>query len=77
MIKELNNKLIILSFCSNWHSKSFSFGVNITSEPHLILAEGMSFEMLNTDKEIKYNKKREYYICVSLGFWQLSLGVRL
>lgn len=62
---------------SFWKFRSFTLGINFASEQHEILAEGMTYEMLNYDVPIETIKKREFYICLSLGFWQVSFGVRI
>jgi hypothetical protein len=75
--KELDHNFWVLSFISNWRFKQFSLGANLSSEPHETLAEGMTYEMLNYDVEIETIKKREYYLTLCLGYWQLSLGIRI
>lgn len=55
--------IIIIHFESYWEYKLFALGADISS------FSGKYFDREST--------KRDYYICLHLGFWKLSIGIKI
>jgi hypothetical protein len=62
---DYSNDRFIFTFSNNWKYKQFSLGFTFASEERFTCS----------DETVGITKKREYYIGLYLGFWQLFVGV--
>lgn len=62
---DYSNGKYIFTYINNWKEKQFSLGFTFASEEHFTCSE----------EAFGITKKREYYIGLYLGFWQLFVGV--
>jgi hypothetical protein len=68
---------LVFSWFSNWRFKSFSLGLNLCSEPGCIIIDDRSYDALNSDGPVPMINYREFYVCINMAFWQLSIGFRV
>jgi len=61
---DYSNGKYIFTYTNNWKYKQFSLGLTFASEERFTLKE-----------TIGITRKREYYIGLYLGFWQLFVGI--